>query len=241
MPNRPSAAVVLLAAAAATAHADIVDMYFSGPGRGMQVQIEVDDRTISTFAGQLIHEVTAADEALESFVGAQPFFCTDVFQPTSRHTLPFTLTNLTGVPDSQPMSSTTANAVRSLFASAGQAQFASDAPDDLAAAFQLALWEVVTDYDALVGRDSLSLDSGRFSASGPSSQPLTPSVLARLDTLFSAVGAGEQFLGEVTAFRSPVAQDQLTAVAGVPATIPTSGSLASFSMGLALAFGRRRR
>ncbi len=253
MPTRLTAAAVLVATAAglaSSARADIVDMYFSGAGRGQAVLIEIGDRTISTFAGQLIHEVTAATsesgddpDGSDSWamLGSQAFFCTDLFQPTSSSTLPYTLTGLTGVPDSAPMSPTTAAAVESLFASADQAQFAADATDELAAAFQLALWEVVTDYTPAGGRASLDIAAGGFRARNPLNEPLSGAVLAQLGTLFDAVGSGESFGGEIMALRSPVAQDQLTAVMGVPATIPTAGSLASFGLGLLVVVGRRRR
>ena len=243
MSHRPSAAAVLLVAVAATAHADIVDMHFSTLGRGQPVELSLGSQSVRAFAGQLVHETTAADseELLGAFLGSQPYFCIDPFQATSRQSLPYTLTDLTGVPDSLPMRDSTAAAVRSLFASANHAQFAGDAPDDLAAAFQLALWEVVSDFDAGLGRSSLDLDRGWFRASAPGRQPLSESMLARMDTFFNAVESGERYSGQVIALRSPVAQDQLTAVAGVPASIPTSGSLASFSLGLGLMFGRRRR
>lgn len=243
MPHRLTTAAVVLATAAgltSNAEADIVDMAFSGAGRGQSVRIEVGDRTISTFAGQLMHEVSEADDSW-TMLGSQAFFCTDLFQPTSSDTLPYTLAGLTQVPDSAPMSATTALAVESLFASADQAQFAANAPDDLAAAFQLALWEVVTDYDPSGGRASLDIAAGTFRASNPLNEPLSESVLARMDTLFDAVGSGQSFGGEVLALRSPIAQDQLTAVMGVPATIPAAGSLASFGLGLLVVVGRRRR
>ena len=243
MPSRLTTVAVVLATAAgltSSAVADIVDMSFSGAGRGQSVRIEVGDRTISTFAGQLMHDVAEADDGW-TMLGSQAFFCTDLFQATSSDTLPYTLTGLTEVPDSAPMSATTASAVESLFASADQAQFAADAPDDLAAAFQLALWEVVTDYDPAGGRASLDIAAGEFRASNPLNEPLSGSVLARIGTLFDAVGSGQSFGGEIMALRSPVAQDQLTAVMGVPATIPASGSLAAFGLGLLVAVGRRRR
>ncbi|MBN4052491.1 hypothetical protein JYT82_00085 [bacterium AH-315-K20] len=250
MPTRLTAAAVLLATAAglaSSARADIVDMYFSGAGQGQVVRIEIGERSISTFAGQLMYEITEVTDTPTDagdgwdMLGSQAFFCTDLFQATSRDTLPYTLTGLTGVPDSAPMSLTTASAVESLFAFADQAQFAADAPDDLATAFQLALWEVVTDFDPGAGRSSLDIAAGEFRASNPLNEPLSGSVLAQIGTLFDAVGSGQSFGGEIMALRSPVAQDQLTAVMGVPATIPASGSLAAFGLGLLVAVGRRRR
>ena len=232
MPNRPSAAVVLLAAAAA--HADIVEMHYTGLGSGHRVQINAGDRAMSTFAGQLIHNVTRADESWRLGIGAQPFFCADLYQYASSSSNPFTISGLTDVPDSRPMSAQTALAVKSLFASAGQAQFDRNAPNDVAAAFQLALWEVVSDYDSELGRSSLDIDSGWFRARDAGGSTLSVAVQDRLGTLFDAVADGERFHGEIFALRSPRAQDQL-------ASIPTSGSIASLCFGLALVYGRRRR
>lgn len=234
MPIRPSAAAVLLAAVAATAQADIVNMHFTGLGSGQRVRITAGERAMSTFAGQLLHNVTSADESWRLGIGAQPFFCTDLYQSTSSSSKPFTISGLTDVPDGQPMSAQTALAVKSLFASAGQAQFDGNAPDDLAAAFQLALWEVVSDYDSQLGRSSLDIESGWFRARDAGGNSLSLAVQDRLNTLFDAVADGERFHGEIIALRSPSAQDQL-------ASIPTSGSIASLCLGLALAYGRRRR
>ena len=233
MPSKASAAIVLVAVATA-AHADIVDMHYTGLGSGHRVKIYAGHRPMNTFAGQLIHEVTRADESWPLGVGAQPFFCTDLFQTASGRSNPFTISELTEVPDSQPMSASTALAVRSLFASASQSQFDTHAPNDLAAAFQLALWEVVSDYDSRLGRSSLDIESGWFRARDSGGNGLSDAVQDRLGTFFDAVAGGERFDGEIFALRSPRAQDQLT-------SIPTSGSTASLCLGLALAYGRRRR
>lgn len=234
MQNTPTAAAAFLAAFAATVQADIVNMHYTGLGSGHRVQINAGDRALSTFAGQLIHNVTSADEGWRLGIGAQPFFCTDLYQNTSSSVKPYTLSGLNEVPDSQPMSAQTALAVKSLFAAAGQAQFDGDAPDDLAAAFQLALWEVVSDYDSDLGRSSLDIESGWFSARNAGGGTLSVGLQDRLGTFFDAVADGERFQGEIFALRSSSAQDQL-------ASIPTSGSIASLCLGLALAYGRRGR
>lgn len=233
MKHRTTAAVIL-AATAATAHADIVEMHFTGKGQGQNVRLEMGDRSINTFAGQLLHEVTGATGAGEQLLGINAYFCTDLFQYATARSTEYTITALTEVPDSKPMSAPAAGAIRNIFAYAGGEQLDLDAPDPFAAAFQLAVWEIVSDYDEDIGRSSMDVEHGWFRAKASKSASLGPEVRGYLDDLFDAVGSGDDYGVGVMAFRSSTSQDQLR-------TIPAPGSTAAFAAGLLVMIGRRRR
>lgn len=232
---RTSIAVLALAGLAATAHADIVDMYFSSTGRGQNVHVAAGDRSFNTFAGQLMHQVVGGTGTGADLVGLNAFYCVDIYEYASHTTSPFTITTLTEVPDSQPMSAGAAGGISSIFAAADGQQFQSDAPTAFTAAFQLAVWEIASDFDDQLGASSLDLSNGWFRASGAGGAVLSPQVLAYAEDLFDAVGQGLQFDGEVFAMRSDVRQDQISS-----RTIPTPGSTASLACGLLLIIRRRR-
>lgn len=221
-----------LALAASSAQADIVDMHFTGVGRGQNVRITMGDASLNVFAGQLLHEVTSGDGRGEALLGTSPMFCTDLFQHVATQPTTYQITGLTGVPDSNPMGPRTASAIRDIFAAADGAQLQLQASSDLAAAFQLAVWEIVSDYDWHAGRQSLSLSDGWFRAAKMDGSPLAPGVLAGVASLFDAVGEGTAYEGLV-ALRSPTAQDQL-------AVIPSPISSAALGIAALSLIARRR-
>ena len=238
MPTRTTAAVIV-AAAAATAHADIVQMGFTGTGRGQKVQITMGSSQTGTFAGQLMYTVTDATGVGEQLLGENAFYCTDLFQTVSRTNLEYQITGLTEVPDAAPMNASQAGAIRDIFAYANEEQFSSETSNAFAAAFQLSVWEIVSDYDSTLGRESLDIDSGWFQASGWRNASLGSDVLGYMGDLFDAVGTDIAYGGSVLAFQSEFAQDQLRSVPG--RAIPTPGSTASLALGLLVTVGRRRR
>ncbi len=238
MPTRMTASVIV-AAAAATAHADIVQMGFTGTGRGQNVQISMGSRTTGTFAGQLMYAVTDATGIGEQLLGENALYCTDLFHTVSPTNLEYQITGLTEVPDSAPMNASQAGAIRDIFAYANEEQFSSDTSNAFAAAFQLSIWEIVSDYDSEIGRSSLDVGSGWFQAGGDEHEGLDKKVLKHIDNIFDAVGSDTEYGGTVLAFQSGAAQDQLRSVSG--RTIPTPGSTASLALGLLVIVGRRRR
>lgn len=232
---RNATAALVLATLAASAHADIVEMAFVGTGRGQNVHIAAGQTEMNVFAGQLLHNVTGGTGLGEQLLGANILYCTDVFEHATTQTSTFTVSALTEVPDSLPMSPAAAAAMAGMFAEADGAQFASDAPTAYAAAFQLAVWEVASDYDPQLGASSLDLSSGWFRASGYGQPDLPASVLDNVAGFFAAAARADQFDGWLFALRSDSYQDQLGA-----RTVPTPGSTAAVTLGLILAIGRRR-
>jgi MYXO-CTERM domain-containing protein len=110
---------------------------------------------------------------------------------------------------------------------AGGSQYGANA--DLAAAFQIAVWEVANDYDGTAA--SLSIAAGNLQ--GPS---LSAAIVGNLTTLFAAAantsGLGSQLVG----LGNASFQDQII---DPTAAIPTPGAVVM--LGLAGLVGMRRR
>lgn len=213
-----------------TCAADVVEMHFAGIGLGQNVRLGLGDASVVAFAGQLRHEVTGGSPEL---LGAQVTFCTDVYQDVSELSLAYELGSLTDVPNSRPMRPAVAGAVEELYTFAGGRQFDVTGSADFATAFQLALWEVVSDYDSQGGSGSLSLDDGWFSASRANRTALDSGIMGHVGELFGAVGSGHRS-AELVTMRSPDAQDQIL-------VIPAAASSGVFAVGLLVATPRRRR
>jgi len=231
---------LVVAACAPAARADLVDMYLTGTGRGVDVRITMGSRHADTFAGQLLHQADSATGEGGVLLGVNAYYCTDLFEYAATTPTTFTITGLDEVPDSAPMSGATARAVESLFAFADGRKFESGASSAFAGAFQLALWEVISDYDPGHGRSSLDVSEGWFTATGRKHKPLAPDVRAHLGELLDAADAGESFAGSILALRSDGYQDQLYAIPEDP-SIPAPASAAALGCGLLLRPGRRRR
>ena len=102
---------------------------------------------------------------------------------------------------------------------------------DFAAAFQLAVWEIITDYNP-ADQFALGITTGNFRATRTDGNPLSSGVMNHLTSLFAAVGAGhnpDTLLG----LRSTTHQDQI-----IP--VPAPGSAALAGLGLLCLAGRRR-
>lgn len=137
---------VVAAAVAGVASADTVDLKYLGTGAGKSVSISGPGPHSSVFAGQLRHEMDGQDVTT---------FCVEVAQLVgggSAYT--YDVVDLSAAPGQPgPMGNDRKEAVRVLYDLAGGAQFGAN--NTLAAAFQVALWELVFDFE--VG-DSASID-----------------------------------------------------------------------------------
>lgn len=230
----------VLAAAAATAQADIVDMYATGPGRGVEVRLQMGHEKVTTFAGQLLHQADSATGVGERLLGEHAYYSTEPFDHPATSPTTFTISTLAEAPSSRPMGAARAAAVESLFAFANGRQFEEDAPAAFAGAFQLALWEVVADYEADDGAESLDVFEGQFRVAEREHPQLSRDVLAHLGDMFDAVGPAERFSGSVVALRGDHHQDMLQAVMSDRA-VPAPASSAALGAGLILLAARRRR
>lgn len=233
--SRATAAVIAALAGAATlAGADTIDVRFTGTGRGQQVRVTHPGGTMNVFAGQLYHELTNGSGPLgDEIEGTWATYCTDLTQYVTSTVRTYDVVDVALVPNVSPMGVARADALRDLYAFSNGLQGQTGASNDYAAAFQLAVWEIVTDYNAGVGLSSLSITSGSFRATKTDGSALSAGVSAALNTFFGAIGAegpGASLLG----LRSSSAQDQIIPI------VPAPGPIALAGLG-ALCLGMRRR
>jgi hypothetical protein len=229
---------IALSVAAATAvmtcaHAGTVDVEFTGTGLGRSVRTHLDGRSQSVFAGQLRHAFSSGTEQCSSLDGDYLTFCTELTQYVTSHESPYECLALEGAPPTHAMGAVRAQALRDLYAYADGTQFATAGTDDnrdLAAAFQIAVWEIVYDYDGTLA--SLDPAAGNLRVTKTDGNPLSSSITNYLDSFFGGVGTGAE-LPELFAVTNDQYQDQLVMI---PLPLP----LAMGAVGLAAVIWRRR-
>ncbi|XVJ57870.1 MAG: hypothetical protein HEQ23_00150 [Tepidisphaera sp.] len=227
-------AFVLVAAAAASANAGFVDMKFLGTGEGSSVRISHFGNQRNVFAGQLRHQIANGTGSEAALNGDHRTFCADIAQYVSSSFTPYEVVEIEQVSNVSPMGNVKAGAIRAIYTAAGSSAIASNATASLAAAFQLAVWEIVTDYNGTAG--SLSITAGDFRATKTDGSSLSATVLGHLTTLFAAATSSNEGSPQLAGLRSGSAQDQL--VMGFSIPTPGTAVLAGFGV---LCLGRRRR
>lgn len=241
MPNasRTIAALIMGCAIASVACADTVDVKFTGTGLGRNVQLTYGARTFNVFAGQLKHTFTNGTGDLGSEISGNLLtFCTDLSQYVTSSTATYNVVSVQTVPGSPGMGRAKATLIRNLYSFARDAQFSTastDAAKDFAAAFQLAVWEIVYDYAG--SRSTLDLTTGLVMAKQTNGAALTLGVRTNLTNFFNASmvdGAYKQ----VVAVSSGRFQDQLVQTDHM---VPLPGAAAMGGLGLFAVAGRRRR
>lgn len=226
-----AAAAVL--ATAAIASADSVTMSFVGAGQGRTATIRVNGDRYTVHAGQLNHEVTARSGASAPSLGLHTTYCVDVLEWVSYQSRQYDVNELTDAPvanGNAGMAQHKADAIGRLYTYANGQQYGTS--NDFAAAFQLAIWEVVSDMDT--ESSTLSVADGDFRAWN-----LNSGTLSYLDTLLNIATDGDiRISNRVLALTNDGSQDQMFQVV-VP--LPTTGAMAAVGLAGAGFFGRRRR
>lgn len=221
-----------LTAMASVASADSVDMRFLGTSAGRDVKITFGSTTVNVFAGQLRHQITnGTGLAAQLNSPSMVTFCTDLDQYVNSSYNTYQLVNLSGVPN-PAMGLDKANAVNALYLAANSAQFGSNS--DYAAAFQLAIWEVVNDYDASIAGNGLSLTAGNFKAKQTSGAALTAAVVNAYNSLVGQISGLLNGPRIVMGLKSDTHQDQLVII-----PLPTGAAMAGLGLGM-IALRRRR-
>lgn len=226
-------AAAIIAAASSVASADVINVRYLGHGSGRSVEIQSPGIDGDVFAGQLRHELSGATGASAQYNGTWLTYCTDLFQYVSSSTRAFELVPLPVVPGSAPMGVEKAEAIQRLYTFAEGDQLLAGASNDLACAFQLAVWEIVCDYNPSQANFGLNMTSGSFRAARTDGSPLWSGVTSHLTNFFDAVKIESMPLTSVVAVTSGTYQDQI-----IP--IPTPGAVALAGLG-GLCLLRRRR
>lgn len=242
--NRINSKAAVLSVAAvmgftAFASADTVDMKFTGTGKGSNVKVTLTNNTFNVFAGQLKHTMQNGTGTGANLSGNYITFCSDLYETVTSSYKTYTLTDLNNLPDSSPMGFARAGAIWNIYQAFGSSALNTNANNDLAAAFQIAIWEIATDFNPNTGLSSLNVNSGSFKAVQTNGNALTGAIATNLNNIFNAAVANVSadpslFL---TGLMHSTAQDQIVATT---TTIPTPATGALAALGL-LCMGRRRR
>jgi hypothetical protein len=215
------------AVSAGLATADTVDMRFLGTGSGRNVRVTDGERTFNVFAGQLRHSFSNGTGLGAMLQGEMITYCTDLSQYVSSTTQSYSVVPVASAPVGIAMGIEKARAIASLYDYAMGVQVTSSTSNDLGAAFQLAVWEVVSDFDYNIGAASLSLSTGNFRATQTNGNAVWSSVNNLLNGLFAHTNNSSFSPSGLRAIASGTYQDQLVMV---PA--PGAGILAGLGMAL---------
>ncbi|MCL4221317.1 MAG: hypothetical protein KJZ65_08100 [Phycisphaerales bacterium] len=217
--------VSLTAIAAAVVSADTVQMQFGGVSRGSNVSIRVNGgSSTNVFAGSVIHNIDTIRTVT---------YCIDPDQWAAKGTNVFEKTALEVALSHRSFSADKADAIARLAKVAGQDIWSETAANDLASAFQLAVWEVIMDYNPGSGPGVLSLASGNFRAAGVNSSALSGSISSLVAQLFSGMQSVTGNPNHYVAFTNRSHQDFMTQV-------PAPGAAVLALMGLPLMATRKR-
>lgn len=231
-----TAAIAIALGAGAAAHAGTVDLKFIGTGQGRNVHFDLNGYGLNVFAGQLLHQFTNGVGDGAQLVGTHVTFCTDLLEYVTTTPKTYQVVGVKDVP-SPSMGQDRADAIMDMYRYANGAQLLSNANNDFAAAFQIAIWEVANDFNAIGGRGSLDVTTGAFEAKQTNGSALSSAIMTNLNSLFNAIGTyrGDGGPGfQVFGLARQGAQDQLVVVPLSPA-----GMMAG--VGLIGVAGLRRR
>ncbi len=168
--------------------ADTVNLSYTGTGAGRNVKVILNGTGSNVFAGQLRHSFAGGTGAASGLSGILTTFCADLTEFTSTRWGAYEVKPIGSMPVSSgagAMGAERAQAIYDLYGAAGGAQLGANA--DVAAAFQIALWEVVYDFNAAVGRSSLDVAGGSLRAQTTSGGTLNNSILTWLNSFFDSI------------------------------------------------------
>lgn len=189
-------AVVLAASPAFASYSDTIAMQFQGIGLGQNVQLTVGTSTFNTFAGELIFRSSPASTGDGSLFAnlTLPTFCIEPTQGVQSGLQTYGITaspaDTSGVFQSGlPMlSASQTSAIENAMTLLVSHRSGGTLTNDIAAGFQLALWDIVVDYNDSAGRSSLSLTAGSFLARSMNGSALSSSISSWANAFFDSIG-----------------------------------------------------
>ncbi|MDX9911658.1 MAG: hypothetical protein RBS39_07500 [Phycisphaerales bacterium] len=212
-----------------------------GIGRGHNLTFKLGNSAVTRWTGQYVVDMSNPDGPLASqYVGQFNVFCIELSQELSSSTRRYNVGAVNTIPllgAGDFLSLMRAGAVRDIFADFGGDALSSSASDDLAAAFAIALWEIVYDYNPAQPQQNLNLFGGTFTFVHPDS--LSDSVEAIVNNIFNSIG--QNLNPPIAGFSNLNHQDFVTCQDGGCTIVPLPTTAGLGGLGLLLAGTRRRR
>jgi len=235
-----SLAAVAVAVAGSVAQADTVVMKFVGTDEGRTVKVTIGSDTFNCFAGQLLHQFSMGNGVATQLNGqTRVTYCTDLTQFVTSAGDVYTVAPIASLPATTgwpAMGAAKAQAVYNLYAAAGGQQNMLTANDDYAAAFQIALWEIIYDYNpANVG--VYSLTGGNFKVKNSDGTSLSSAVATKVGQLFGMLGTNVPQVG-LLGLTNDCSQDQIIDVNVIP--LPPAALAGLLGLGM-VRLARKRR
>ncbi len=208
--------------------ANLVTVACTGTGAGRTVNVTHGTTTANVFAGQI--KLTLSNSTGFNLNGMWKSFCTELSQfiYINGAAQTYSVLSVGDLPiPGAGMGSARANAIARMYAAAGQTQFGTN--NDVAAGFQIAVWEVSMDYDGTAG--SLNVTTGSFKGNN-----LSSAVNSSVATFLNAAANTGGLASNIVGIGNASFQDQILDLSN---GIPAPGALAL--LGLAGVVGSRRR
>lgn len=221
-------------ALAGFAQADFVDVTYTGTGAGSSVTVNSPVRNGNVFAGQI--HMTLTNSTGIDLNGNWIVFCSDLGQNVSGGTNTYEVLPVSSLPQGGGMGAAKAAAIADMYAFAAGSQLLGTTSNSLATAFQIAIWEIVHDFDANASGNGLDVTAGLFSATKTDGSAFSATLMGHVASLFAAIGNTQG--ASIVGLGHPGKQDQILEVSGF---VPGPGVLATGALGLLLSAGRRRR
>ncbi len=224
--NKKTMSVAVIAGCACVASAEPVSLQFGGVAQGRNVGISVNNGSFNNvFSGSVLHLVDG-DRTMT--------YCIDPDQWAQTGTSNFERESLQDGLDHRAQAQDKAWAIAELVNIAGPGIWSESGDQDLASAFQIAVWEIVLDFEALIGGSSLDLGQGNFRAASTNGASLGGSVAQQYSTLVNQLSFDRTPTAYLEAYTNDSHQDFMSQV-------PTPGPAALGLAALPLIASRRRR
>jgi hypothetical protein len=220
--------VLVAAAAVSAAEASMVDVFCPGVGVGRNVTVTQGSTNYTVFAGQI--RLVLSNSTGQPFNPNWFSFCTELAQNIHVNG-PVRTYEVTAVSDlptpGTGMGTARADALARMYFSANGAQFGTNA--DYAAAFQIAVWEIVNDFDGSLA--SLNLTTGNFRGN------INAAISANFASLFAAASTAGGNMNALLGLGNTSFQDQILDVTN---GIPSPGAMALLALAGFTGLRRRR-